>query len=275
MTLNIKKTFNLTNKYIVLATPLILFSLLSNMYALFSVSNKLISIIFTLILLCLMSGAFFAGWLVMIKKAVADEYPNNPNMLIKDFVSGVGEYFLSTTGALFCTSLFVILILTLSFALGNYFIGDIGITSEQLAKAMESTNELKLFLTSLSVEQMAKIQQWNILILGSMFLSCFLLTFYYPTIFYKNKNPFVALFISLKDLFSRKFFIIFCVIFFVLSFYLFLSAFSTITSQNIVLHFISTLANFYFMVFFTLWVFDFYNRNFVLSHLGQNIDETV
>ena len=54
MKFEIKKIFNLTNKYIILATPLILFSLLSNLYALFSANGRIINLIFALLLLILM-----------------------------------------------------------------------------------------------------------------------------------------------------------------------------------------------------------------------------
>ena len=275
MITNLKKVFNLTNKYIILATPLILFSLLSNIYALFSANGRIINLLIALLLLTLMTGAFLAGWLVMVKKAVDDEYPYNPNSLIKDYVSGVGEYFLPATGGIVCTTIFSFVLLALAFVLGSNFIGDIGITAEQLSKAMESNEALKLFMTSLTLEQMTKISQWNILLLSSMFSIYFLLIFYFPAIFYKTKNPFLALFISLKDLFSRKFFIVLAVVIFIAIGYLFLSAMSAITSQSLILHFFITMTSFYLMIALVIWLFDFYNRNFVLSHLGQNIDETI
>ena len=275
MEIGIKKVFNLANKYIILATPLILFSLLSNLYALFSASGKIINLLFALILLTLMSGAFIAGWFVMIKKAIADEYPDDPNALIKEFVPGVGEYFLPATGGLICTTLFSFLILTLAFIAGNHFIGDIGITAEQLNKAMESSEALKVFVGSLTIEQMTKISQWNLLILASMFSIYFLLIFYFPTIFYKTKNPLKALYIGIKNVLSRKFFIIFAFVILVAIGYLFLSMLSALTAQNLILHFIITMLSFYLMIALTILVFDFYNTNFVLSHLGQNIDETV
>lgn len=272
---NLKKVINLTNKYIILATPLILFSLLSNLYAVFSASGKIINLLFALILLTLMTGAFIAGWFVMIKKAVIDEYPDNPNLLMKDFIPGVGEYFLPATGGVICTTLFSLLFLALTLIIGNHLVGDIGITAEQLSKAMESSEALKAFIGALTVEQMVKISQWNTLILVSLFLIYFLLIFYFPAIFYKNKNPFIALFISLKDLFTKKVFVVFATIFAVSIGYLFLSAISALTAQNLIFHFIVTMLSFYLMIALAIGIFDFYNRNFVISHLGQNIDETI
>lgn len=275
MITRLKNVFNLTNRYIILATPLIIYSLVSNLYAMFSASGKLINLLFALVLLSLMSGAFLAGWFVMVKKAVADEYPNNPNLLIKDFMQGVGEYFLPTMGGIICMTVFSTILLALAFILGNHFIGDIGVTSTQLLNAMTSSENLKTFLTSLSVEQIAKINQWNLLILFTMFLNSFLLIFYFPAIFYKNKNPLIALFINLKNIFSKKFFIILGATVIIAFLYLFISVLSALMLQNIFLHFLITLLGFYLTIALVIWIFDFYNRNFVLSHLGQNIDETV
>ena len=66
----IKQSFDFTNKYIILATPLILFSLLSSLYILFSIGGNLISLIFAMVLFTLMLGAFLSGWFFMIKEHI-------------------------------------------------------------------------------------------------------------------------------------------------------------------------------------------------------------
>lgn len=275
MTKESKNVFSIANKYIVLATPLILFSLFSNIYVVFSASGRIVNFLITLILLVLMSGAFLAGWFLMVKKAVNDEYPDNPYLLMKDFIPGVGEYFLSVTGGVFCTTAFALLILVLAFVFGNNLIGDIGITSEQLTKAMESTEALKIFLSTLTIEQMVKIKQWNILILISLFMIHFLLIFYYPAMFYKKNNPFISLFIGIKDLFTERFFEVLTIVFLFAIVYLFLSAFSALTAKFALLHLLATMLNFYFIIIFVVWSFNFYSRNIVHSYLGKNIDKTI
>ena len=76
----VKESFKLTNKYIILATPLILFSLLSSLYILFSVNGNLVSLVIALVLFTLMLTAFLAGWFFMIKNCVekpdTDDDPN-------------------------------------------------------------------------------------------------------------------------------------------------------------------------------------------------------
>jgi len=92
-----QKVFELSNKYLILATPLILYTLFSSIYLVVSASGgKILNLIFAMLLFVLMTSAFFAGWLNMVKYAIADYYNENPNLLIKEFMSGVGEYFIPT-----------------------------------------------------------------------------------------------------------------------------------------------------------------------------------
>ena len=80
-----QKVFNLTNKYIVLSTPLILYSLVSSMYLLVSTGGgKLINLLLAIIMFVLMTGAFIAGWFNMIKSAITDPDREDPNSLLKD-----------------------------------------------------------------------------------------------------------------------------------------------------------------------------------------------
>lgn len=267
-----KTLFELTNKYIILATPLILFSLFSNVYAIFSVSGRLINILFAMILLTLMSSAFLAGWFNMVKNAVDNKHTTNPNLLIKDFIPGVGEFFLPTLGGLIFLSLFSILLLILAFIFGNHTIGDIGVTATQLSNAMLSQEALKEFLTSLTPEQIIKINKWNILLLLTMAGTYFVQIFYFPAIFYKNRNPFIAMFIGFKDLFSRKFFKTLLISVIILITYLFLSTLLALSGKSIILHFIATLLNFYFLIILSVGIFYYYNTHFVNSNIGQNID---
>ena len=97
----IKDSFRLTNKYIILATPLILFSLLSSLYILFSIGGNLINLLIAVVLFTLMLAAFLSGWFFMIRECIKNPEAEDPNFLIKDFPAGVGEYFLPVIGMLF------------------------------------------------------------------------------------------------------------------------------------------------------------------------------
>lgn len=269
----LRKSFKLTNKFIILATPLILFSLLSSLYVLFSFRGDLINLLTAVVLFVFMLAAFLSGWIYMIKLAVVEEDAQEPNLLIKEFPAGVGEYFLPALGVLCNVFVLSIIFIWASYVVGMKFIGDIGISASVLSHAFESANALKLFLLSLSKEQIVKLNLWNLLILISMSVEYFLLMFHLPALMFKCSNPFKAFFIAIKDLFSKSFFknVLLYIILFVS--YSILSVLTTIFVVNVVLHFVFTLLNFYYLVLVAVLVFNYYYVNFV--KIGGNLDKTV
>ena len=259
----IKDSFQLTNKYIILATPLILFSLLSSLYILFSVGGNLLSLLIALVLFGLMVGAFLSGWFFMIKTCVTNPEQEDPNVLLKEFPAGVGEYFLPVLGLMINTMVISALLILVSYFVGMKLIGDIGITPEALTKGMESFTAMKAFLGSLTQEQMFKLNAWNMLLFFTMSVTYFLIMFYSPALFFKEKNPFKAYFVSLKDLFSKKFFTNFGLFLILFVSYFILSILTTLFGANVVMHFIFTLINFYYLVFLAIMVYNYYYKNFV------------
>lgn len=269
----VKKSFQLTNKYIILATPLILFSLLSSLYVLFSFRGDLINVITAIALFVAMLAAFLSGWAYMLKLCVSETESNDPNLLIKEFPAGVGEYFLSTLGLLLNVFIISIVFIWGTYFVGMKFIGDIGISAKVLSAAFESVEALKLFLLSLSKEQIIKINAWNFLILITMCVEYFLLMFQLPALVFKKANPFISFLGALKDLFSKTFFKNLLLYILLFASYFLLSILTTIFVVNVVMHFIFTLINFYYLVFVAVLVFNYYYENFV--KIGGNFDETV
>lgn len=268
-----QKVIDITNKYIVLATPLILYSLISSVYLAVAASGgKIINILFAIILFTLMTGAFIAGWFNMIKIAILEPNREDPNTLLKEFVGGVGEYFLPSLGAIFVMFIVSLLTLVASYFIGINSIGDIGISAEEFSKAIENSTALKAFVTGLSFEQLKKLNMWNLLILGSVTITYLLFLLYMPALFFKNKNPFIAFFHSLKNLFSKKFPQTLGIFLFIFIINFLISLFATLFGSNIIIHFIITLANFYFVTAVGVGVFYYYYNNFINSELGQNID---
>ncbi len=269
------KVFELTNKYIVLATPLILFSLLSTIYLAVTARGAVINLIIGLALFVLMTAAFIAGWFNMVKAIILDPERDETNFLIKEFTPGVGEYFLPSLGLLFNVMVVSFIILMGASIIGVKLIGNPNISIDALNAAVQTPESLKTFFTTLTKKQLMQINAWNLLLLLSMAFTYFLEILYIPAMFFKNKNPFVAFFIGLKDLFSSKFFTslgIFILIFVV---YSVISILSALFIGNTVMHFLLTLANFYFITCSAVGVFYYYYNNFVKSQIGQNIDKRV
>jgi len=269
----IKESIKITNENIVIATPLILFSLLSTIYLIFSTGKSSIATLFTIILFFLMLCAFLSGWFYMIMKAVKEPDIDKNTLITESFFSGVGEYFLSAIGMVFILLFLSFGIFALAVIAGKYFIGNPGVTYAQLSEAMATVESMKSLLTSLSPEQLLKINLWNGLMFFAMTLNYFIVMFYAPAIYFKKKNPFIAFFVSLKDIFSRKFFSN-CGLYILVTFgYFLLSILTTILNSNIFAHFILTLLNFYFVSFCAVLIFNYYYSNF--AKIGSNIDQTV
>jgi hypothetical protein len=222
-----------------------------------------------------MTSAFLSGWCNMMKLALVRPDREDPNSLLKEFIPGVGEYFLSTSGLLLMMLVIMSVLSIISFFIGANLIGDPGVSAEALSKALQTPATLKSFVASLDVEQLNKINNWNMLVVGTMTLGYFLLFLYLPALFFNDKNPVKAYFISLKDLFSKKIFktIGIFVLIFVLNFIV--SIFSALFAGNAILHFVLTLLNFYFITAVGVGVFYYYYNNFVDTKLGQNVDVEV
>ena len=267
----IKESFGITNNYIVIATPLILFSLISSLYLIFSGHGSAIATAFSVILFLMMLTAFLSGWFYMVMKAVKE--PDGKNSLLPEFMSGVGEYFLPIIGFLFNTFVISMFFIIGMLILGKKLIGAVGIPSAEIVSALSSVETMKNFAASLTDEQLTKINQWNILIFATMIINYFIFTFYAPAMYFKRKNPFVALWLSVKDLLSAKFFknaALFVMIFIT---YMFLSALNALFGSNIIVHFVLTLVNFYYATYVVVLVFNYYYSNY--AKIGSAVDETV
>lgn len=268
----IRESFRITNGNIVIATPLIFFSLLSGLYMIFSATGNKIGLIFSVILFFLMLGAFLSGWIYIIIRAVK-EPDIESNALITEFPSGVGEYFLSALGMVFQIIVVFILIAVGVVLLGKKFIGETGITYDQIVQAAANVQATKAFVDSLTEEQLIKINMWNILTFCTVLFSYFMLMLYPAVIFFKEKNPFKAFFISLKDTFGHRFFKnagMFAMIFIV---YIFISMCTVLLGKNIIFHFVFTLLNFYYITFVGVLLCNYYYSNFI--KIGSNIDTTI
>ena len=268
-----KKVFNLTNRYVIIATPLLIFLFFLSVYFITIIQNaQPHKLIISLLLVFLMLTAFVSGWGNMIKSAVLEKNYDEPHLIIKDFVSGVGEYFLSMTGLLLIAFVINLILLISAYYTGINLIGNIGVSSSDLSGALASNEALKTFLASLSPEQLLRLNMWNILILTVMSIFYFLVMFFIPALFFEEKNPFKAVLISFKHLFGKKILSNIGIYFLIFFLNFMISIFSAILSVNPILSFIMTLVNFYFICCVAVGIFYYYNRTFRDSHLGNSID---
>lgn len=267
-----KDTIKTTNDNIILATPLIIFMWLLSLYLGFSKLsvNSLALVILSFVTVILMTSAFFSGWFYMVKTAISlskqvfvlDEDRSKAVFnLLKTIPSGIGQYFLSFLGLIVISLVIVSAMGFLTFHLGMWLIGNLNLDPAQVKNVLSSAVDMKAFLDSLTFEQLIKLNNWNLLILGVTSLVSFLLMLWIPEIIYKTPNPLMALFKSIKKIFIKpwkavKLFIFMSVLNFVLSFI------STFSILNPILYFIMMVIYFYFLVYLVVLIFSYYDREF-------------
>ena len=236
-------------------------------------NGTLLNMLLAFVLFFLMLTTFLAGWFFMIKKSVQGYNETDSNSLIKEFPAGVGEYFLPVFGGIINALILTTILLAGAYFLGMKTIGELGSPAESFTKAMESATALKTFLLGLSQEQLLKVNAWNLLLMGAMSVSYFLLMFYPPVMFFKERNPYKALLLAIKDLFMIRFFKNVLLYIMLMVSYFILSVFTTIFGNNVFTHFVFTLINFYYLVCVVVLVFNYYYKNYI--RIGANIDKTV
>lgn len=267
-----KNAFKLTNEGIILATPLILFIWLITIYLTFAkgVVDTLPEAVSAVITLLCMVGAFCAGWFYMVKESIElskkefildEDRAKEILNLIKKIPAGIGKYFLSFIGmSLITLGIFAIFAICI-YKLGMHFIGSIDFTAEQIKNAMSSPQDMKVFLDSLSIEQLYKLGNWNLLFMAASTLMSYMLMLWIPEIIYQTQNPLLALFKSIKKLFvkfgkSIALFVYLTLLNLVISFA------NTFSLLNPVIYMLMMIVYFYFLVYVIVLIFYYYDSEF-------------
>ncbi len=267
-----KNAFRLTNEGIILATPLILFVWLITIYLTFakSVVDTLPEAISAIVTLLCMIGAFCAGWFYMVKESLElskkefildEDRAKEIINLLKKIPAGIGKYFLSFIGMSLITLLLFAIFAICTYKIGMHFIGGIDFTAEQIKNAMTSPQDMKAFLDSLTLEQLYKLGNWNLLFMGASALMSYLLMLWMPEIIYQTHNPLIALFKSIKKLFikfwqSIALFLYLTVLNFIISFA------NTFALLHPIIYMLMMIAYFYFLVYVIVLIFSYYDNEF-------------
>lgn len=272
------KAFKITNENIILTTPLVLFLFLLSIY--FGVAQNAPETLPSAILLSIttlfMLSAFFAGWFFMVKRAIdldklefiADEDRARASFnLLKELPLGIGEYFSSFLGGLILYSALVILLFFISYEIGLNFIGKVNISLIEFKMALSSPTAMKSLISSLSTQQLARLNAWNFLFLTTMAVFSFITMFWGAQIVIKTKNPLIAFFKALS--FTFKNFLSAIILFIYISIINFCVSFlNAIATLNPIVYFVSLLVYFYFVVYVVVLIFFYYDSE--IDEKNQN-----
>lgn len=267
--------FKKTNDCIILATPLILFlSALSwyYSYARDSIDNipKLILAIATMLIM--ISGCLSA-WVYMAKKTI--RMSNKVYIFEKDRAKAFGELILSLPrgiGRLFLPMLGVISITLVAFSililadtlLISKYIGTIDLSLLTTEKLALSSQELLNEINALPRQEILAINFWYLIFaIGTMIFSFFGIL-WIPEIVYAEKNPFKALYNSMKKI----------IITFPKTLGLFvyinilsigISILNTLLMVNPISYFLVLIIYYYFLVYIVVLLFRYYEQTFIKS----------
>lgn len=264
----IKNAFYIAANNLMLATPLLI-SLLIVSFCLGGVNAAPASILMIIIIAVLLIGIVIAGSFHVLKKIFDKrrEILSNPDKsfepvnFIKEFLNGVGEYFLPSIVFMMSYVVLIMLFTQLSAISGKYFLGDVFNNMMKLAESGNFASNANAFFSGLSSTDFKKVLLWNLLYL--VFSSVFsLLTFLWlPSLFYYSKNVFAALFKSIKCLFAKPWEII--LLFLFLTLFNFLSSVLLLVKMpHYILSFIGMLIYFYYLIYYFVLIFNYYDERF-------------
>ena len=265
--------FKKTNDCIILATPLILFlSALSwyYSYAKDAIDNipKLILAIATMLIM--ISGCLSA-WVYMAKKTIRmsdkifvfeKDRAKAFGDLIMSLPRGIGLLFLPMLGVIFISVIiYSIFIYGITFLVSKY-IGTIDLSLLSTDKLALSSQELLNEINALPRSQIIAINCWYLIFaLGTMLFS-FLGILWIPEIVYAEKNPFKALYNSIKKIiitFPKTLFLFIYIN--ILS--LVISILNTLLMINPIAYFLVLIIYYYFIVYIVVLLFRYYEQTFI------------
>ena len=237
------------------------------------ISQNLIVFALTIIVALLLTSAFFAGWLQMVKTAISNskKEKKNDEEKIKEFIDikndffvAIPVYILPLLGGIVLYIIMFSLIVAFNIKFANHFIGSLDFLVEKLNSIPKDTQGLQAFLEALPQEEILIIWYWQILFLFTIGLFNFFMMFWASALYYPQKcttNPLSALKNSLLVIFKHpiKSFTLYLFILFLGFIFRTMGVFF---STNVILYFIFMILAIYFWVFVFVLIFDYYESRF-------------
>ncbi len=250
---------------IIVATPLLLFLLILNIYLIVAKNavRALPSTILFFVTLFLMVSAFLAGWFYMIKVSV-DNYRNNVEKdinsftLLREFPSGIAEYIKPFLGFSLLYVLFADISFITVYYVGLKLIGSVGISFTQFVAATEAPVAMQALLESLTKAQLLKINYWYLLVVCSVQIFSLLTMFWPIELMYSTRNPIIAFLKSILRIFTNPQVILLFIGINIINFVLML--FNYIAMFNPITYFIMTVVFFSFIVYVFVLLFLYYEE---------------
>ncbi len=268
-----RDSFKTANDCIIIAAPLIVFLSILGWYfdytlsAVDTIPKALLALVTTLVML----SGFVSAWLYMAKKAitlsrsiVVLEKDRGKALLnlVASLPKGIGRLFLPMLGVIGIYMIVYILLLSGSSVLVSETLGSVDISMFDISSIQVSSVELLEEIKLFTKDELVIIGCWGICnIIGAIIIS-FITMLWVPEIVYSQKNPYKALFLSIKKVFKSfwkslglfifiNFIIISCTIL------------NTLLMINPILYFIVLIVYYYFLVYIVVLLFEYYEQTYL------------
>lgn len=274
-------TFKTTNEGLILTIPLALFWWLLTLYIDYSrsVVDTIPEMILSVITMLFMTSAFCAGWFYMVKKSVKfskkhfildKDKANESIRLIKAIPNGIGRYFLHYVEvSLLFLALALLLGILLKFA--TYpFVSQINDVLINFGISVSSPQEMREILDKLQPNQIMELfdmifapaVKLVLTVIAIPTIFSFLLLLWMPEIIYTHRNPFIALFTSIKKIF-RKFWKSLNLYIYITIIQMIISSIGAASFINPFAYMAGMIIYFYFLVYVTVLIFSYYDKEFI------------
>lgn len=269
----LKNSFKQTNDCIILATPLIIFLSILSWYFSYASStvDNIPKLILAVITIFVMAVGFFSAWFYMVKKTL--KFSNKLYVFDKDrakafwnlilsLPKGIGKLFLPFLGIIAISTIIYGIIITIVTYFVWKYIGTINLDFFSAKNLMVSSQELIDEISQLSKNELIVINCWYLLVLVCSTITSFITMLWIPEVVYCEKNPFKALYYSIKKLFisfpkSILLFIYINILTFAIS------ILNTFLMFNPIEYFVVLLLYYYLIVYIVVLVFSYYEQTFL------------
>lgn len=268
-----KNNFKTTNDCIILATPLIIFLSILGWY--FSYASDSIDnipkLVLAVVTILVMTSGFLSAWFYMTKKTL--KLANRVFVFDKDrakafwelilsLPKGIGRLFLPFLGVISISGITLSIIIFVVTVFVAKYIGTISIDLINTDNFLLSTKELINEIMELPRNQIIVINCWYLIVSSVITLISFITMLWIPEIVYGEKNPFIALYYSIKKLIITlpKSFLLFIYINILM---IGSSILNTLLMFNPISYFLVLLLYYYLIVYIVVLLFTYYEQTFI------------
>ena len=260
------KAFPYANNLLLL-TMVMLGIFIISMYMIIAAQTGINSI-FSLLIVIMLSSALAAGFFYTMKSNL-ETNNNRPTVKAASeiFYSGIGKYYLSFFGMFVMFFILATILIIGTFIFADKFIcpiGNLGVNANDFFMMLAVPSQMDTIMENITKTQQHDLKSWCHLYLFATQTFTFLMMLWIPEKIYTGKHFFIALFTSIKKIFS-DFPNAFCVYLTIMFLNWVLALAIVVLSSVKAIVFLLNIASLYLLIFNFFAIFAYYKYKFIDS----------